>query len=1124
MTPNTALMTVPNDADLVAQSLAGDREAFGSIVARYQSLICSIAYSATGSLSRSEDLAQETFLTAWKQLRTLAEPAKLRAWLCGIARNLVHNTIRRDARDPAAAAAGIERLRSSAAPEPLPSDTAISREEQVILWRSIEHIPATYREPLVLYYRENHSVENVAAALGLSDEAVRQRLTRGRKLLHERVASFVEDALGRSAPGKAFTLGVLAAVPSFTASAAAATVAGVAAKGSVVAKTAGFLAVFNLLAASVSGFVGGYYGVRCALAASRTPRERAFVWRQTRTVSVGVALFLAALTCFLLLGRFWTAHPRLCVCIGTALPLTFAAWMAAMVVRYANQSRSIRAEERKLHPDLFADPASPPERAHREYKSRASLFGVPLVHIQYGVPEEGSPAWAVGWIAVGDRAAGILFALGGISVGTVSVGTVSAGVISLGAVSAGLFAAGAVALGLLTMGAMSFGVLAVGAFAVGGHASVGAFAVASRFAIGGSAIAAHANDDIARAYFDGYHAAAVIQALLVAVTVMSLLPVAILARHMRLSTTRAAVLFLGLVPVLAHAQADPKDWPTYNHDVLGTRHAAAETAISAAGAGKLQEKWRFPARGSDVEIGVIHATPVVVNGYVYFGTATDPAFYKLAPDGKIKWSYRNPAAAPASGSGADRKARFQSSPDGIFASALVTDDTVYFGDAGGWFFALDRASGAERWKVNARAAPFPGAHPLNVFFSSAILADGKVIVGGGTLEQVVAALPGYPPSTGRGFVMALDPKSGKVVWKYDVGPEPQPLDPPMTITDAWGEHVFHFGPATSSVWCTPSFDANSGLVFFGTDVNTAPRRPTADDPRLDTPQSCALIAVNVRDGSEKWVRQINPGDVWTNAMRSYDPSTGRYKDQSIGDTPKIYSISVNGTPTKVVGAGCKNGGFYVLDAADGRILHHTPIYTGPPTYPLTPAPDKRVLALPSAIGGLQTGCATDGKSIFTNGIDAIGLGSQERIDASRPPTAGRVVAISPDARAERWRHERPKIPSLGGPAPVAVYKNVGDPVASGVAVANGVVFFTTAASGKLVALDAATGGLLKQIDLGRVFSGPSVSRGRVYVGTGNTLFVPMDFEAYFPKKWTGVLHSFGLPGEDEISRLGSGDE
>ncbi len=47
-------------------------------------------------------------------------------------------------------------------------------------------------------------------------------------------------------------------------------------------------------------------------------------------------------------------------------------------------------------------------------------------------------------------------------------------------------------------------------------------------------------------------------------------------------------------------------------------------------------------------------------------------------------------------------------------------------------------------------------------------------------------------------------------------------------------------------------------------------------------------------------------------MRAYDPKTGLYKDCSIGDTPKIFTIDVDGKPTKVVGAGCKNGGFYIV--------------------------------------------------------------------------------------------------------------------------------------------------------------------------------------------------------------------
>jgi outer membrane protein assembly factor BamB len=557
-----------------------------------------------------------------------------------------------------------------------------------------------------------------------------------------------------------------------------------------------------------------------------------------------------------------------------------------------------------------------------------------------------------------------------------------------------------------------------------------------------------------------------------------------------------------------------KDWPTYNCDVLGWRHNAAETALSKENVGRLEEKWRFPPKDADFQIGAIHATPVVVNGYVYFGTVNKAAFYKLAPDGKVKWTFRLSQRD-------DRILELFS--NGIFGSALVTEDAVYFATVAGFVYALDRDSGKEKWRVDMRAKAFPGAHEMNGSFASPILADGKIVVAGGAFEQLITRFfPAYKGFTGRGFVVALEPQSGRVAWKYDVGPKPERLDPPIKIKDAWGEHVFHYGPASSTVWSTPSYHAASRTIFFGTDANTAPRRPTKDDPRLDTPQACAVIALDARKGTAKWVTQINPGDVWNSSMRGYDPKTGRYKDLSIGDTPRVFTIMWNGTPTLVIGFGCKNGGFYIVRVSDGMILAHTPLYQGEPTNPPNPPPDKRTLALPGLIGGLQTGCATDGKRVYTNGIDAILLGTQESRIMGGAPTAGRVVAISLDTTEEYWRHERPKVASVGGPSPKPIFKNVGDPVASGLAVANDVVYFTTLMSSKLLALDARAGKVLREIQLPPVWSGPAVSRGRVYVGTGNV--VMPDAVVFGPSRSTGTLFSFGLPGEDEVTRLGGGKE
>jgi RNA polymerase sigma factor (sigma-70 family) len=237
-----------SDADLVTDSLGGRRDAFRQIVERYQTLVCSLAYSATGNVSQSEDVAQETFISAWKDLRLLREPDKLRAWLCGIVRNKVHRNLREEGREPVRNADPLDDAQESSAAGELPSEQAVNREEEAILWRSLEKIPENYREPLILFYREHKSIEHVAAELELSEDVVRQRLSRGRKLLQEEVQSFVENTLRRTAPGQAFSGAVLSALP-LAAGTTAMAGASLGAKGSAAAKS-------GLLAAWLWPFIG----------------------------------------------------------------------------------------------------------------------------------------------------------------------------------------------------------------------------------------------------------------------------------------------------------------------------------------------------------------------------------------------------------------------------------------------------------------------------------------------------------------------------------------------------------------------------------------------------------------------------------------------------------------------------------------------------------------------------------------------------------------------------------------------------------------------------------------------------------------------------------------------------
>jgi len=274
MINETMAATEHSDAELVSRTLGGDRDAFNRIVSRYQILICSLAYSRIGHLGQSEDVAQETFITAWKHLQLLREPEKLRAWLCGIVRNRIHKSLQREGREPVHNAEPLETVHDSPARETLPSEQAISREEEAILWRSLERMPEIYREPLILFYREHQSIEHVAAELELSEDAVKQRLSRGRKMLQEEAQAFVESALSRTAPGQAFASAVLAALPA----APAAVGAGLAGKGAVAAKS-GFLGAWLVpMIGILSGIVAGWLLVRSAPTARERRAKKIAIW------------------------------------------------------------------------------------------------------------------------------------------------------------------------------------------------------------------------------------------------------------------------------------------------------------------------------------------------------------------------------------------------------------------------------------------------------------------------------------------------------------------------------------------------------------------------------------------------------------------------------------------------------------------------------------------------------------------------------------------------------------------------------------------------------------------------------------------------------------------------------
>lgn len=498
---NNYSTTLPvTDEQLWRQSLAGDREAFGRIVERYQALICSLAYSACGNLARSEDLAQETFVTAWQKLSELREPAKLRYWLCGIVRNLAANSLRREQRR-GGPAESLDLIAEPIAEAADPAAHAVTHEEETLLWRSLAGLPETYREPMVLFYRQGQSVAEVATGLELSEDAVKQRLSRGRTLLREEMTALVESTLSRSRPGTAFTLGVLVALPMVSASAATVvTAAGTVASASTTTGK-GILAKLGLgmFVGPLIGLTFAYLGTKAAASTARSPEERRYVLRYARWI---IAFCLVMSLGFV---GVLTQAGKLYVPTAGWLVFGISVWTVALVGGILLICQRMDREVLRIRQatNTTDDPHAKTLAAQgkqlgvtKYFQSKTHLLGLPLFAMSWGGynSDRYRARKVCAWIAIGDVAISPLLACGGLTIAPISVGAISIGILSLSVFWGA-------AIGVLAFGSVAFGWWAIGCAAAGIKAAVGFAAIARDYSLGLIASASEANTAAAKSWF-----------------------------------------------------------------------------------------------------------------------------------------------------------------------------------------------------------------------------------------------------------------------------------------------------------------------------------------------------------------------------------------------------------------------------------------------------------------------------------------------------------------------------------------------------------------------------------------------------------------------------------------------
>ncbi|HWE85213.1 MAG TPA: sigma-70 family RNA polymerase sigma factor [Terracidiphilus sp.] len=193
-----------DEAQMIAAILAGDRELYHRLIQPYELSVYRMAMSFVKNETEAEDVAQEAFLKAFRNLANFRGQSKFSTWLISITLNEARRRLRRQST-----------VRIESLDEPpeeggkvspallrdwreIPSEALERRELRALLERAIEELSPIYREVVVLRDIEELSVEETAGALAISISSVKVRLHRARIMLQKELAPKLKLAIPKT--------------------------------------------------------------------------------------------------------------------------------------------------------------------------------------------------------------------------------------------------------------------------------------------------------------------------------------------------------------------------------------------------------------------------------------------------------------------------------------------------------------------------------------------------------------------------------------------------------------------------------------------------------------------------------------------------------------------------------------------------------------------------------------------------------------------------------------------------------------------------------------------------------------------------------------------------------------
>ncbi len=182
-----------SSADLVARACQGDQEAFRLIFERYSRPVISFIYDQVGDRELADELTQETFVRAYRGLKSLRKETKLSTWLFGIAKNVARESLRARIRQSRHIDLDDKQVLDLSDQNPAPSSQLLDKEFNEVVQRSLALLDEDKRLVFTLKIFHQCSYEEIAEITGFSIPKLKTDLHRARAEMRQRVGQYVRN-------------------------------------------------------------------------------------------------------------------------------------------------------------------------------------------------------------------------------------------------------------------------------------------------------------------------------------------------------------------------------------------------------------------------------------------------------------------------------------------------------------------------------------------------------------------------------------------------------------------------------------------------------------------------------------------------------------------------------------------------------------------------------------------------------------------------------------------------------------------------------------------------------------------------------------------------------------------